>query len=66
MQCVILFLIFGALAVFALPGDTDRIAQHEKHWHGATAITLIAIHEAEYGETVVWLEHVFDEVFGAG
>lgn len=52
-----------------LPGDTVWIAPGEKHWHGATeetAMTHIAFHEALDGETVVWLEHVTDEVYGAG
>jgi quercetin dioxygenase-like cupin family protein len=36
----------------------------EKHWHGATdttAISHVAIVEAQDGTSVNWLEHVSDE-----
>ena len=40
-----------------------------KHWHGATpttAMSHIAIHEAQNGSPVTWLEHVSDEQYLAG
>jgi quercetin dioxygenase-like cupin family protein len=45
------------------PGDVVWFAPNEKHWHGAspkTAMTHIAIQEAEGGKAVAWLEHVSD------
>ncbi len=45
------------------PGDVVWIAPGERHWHGATdqtAMTHIAIAEAENGSRVTWLEHVAD------
>ena len=45
------------------PGDIVWFAPGEKHWHGAgtaTAMSHIAIAEAEGGVTVTWLEPVTD------
>ena len=50
------------------PGDVVRFEPHEKHWHGATASTAmshIALQEAENGSAVTWMEQVTDEDFGA-
>jgi quercetin dioxygenase-like cupin family protein len=49
------------------PGDVVWIPPGVKHWHGATASTLmrhIAITEMVDGNTVEWLEHVGDEQYG--
>ena len=46
------------------PGDVVWFEAGEKHWHGATnttAMTHIAIAEAQDGSPVNWLEHVTDE-----
>lgn len=46
------------------PGDVVWFAPGERHWHGAgldTAMTHIAIQEAEAGVTADWLEPVSDE-----
>lgn len=32
-----------------------------KHWHGATAMTNIAIQEAQNGSPVTWMEKVSDD-----
>lgn len=45
------------------PGDIVWIPPHTKHWHGAaptTAMTHIAIAEAQDGKAVEWLEQVSD------
>ena len=45
------------------PGDIVWFAPGEKHWHGAspkTAMSHIAIAEAQDGKAVEWLEHVTD------
>jgi quercetin dioxygenase-like cupin family protein len=50
------------------PGDIVWFAPGEKHWHGASpfsAMTHIAIAEAQDGKAVDWLEHVNDEEYGA-
>ena len=50
------------------PGDVVWFSPGEKHWHGAsptTAMTHIAIAEAQNGEVVDWLEHVSDAQYGA-
>ncbi|MGO4152135.1 (R)-mandelonitrile lyase [Cupriavidus sp. YAF13] len=50
------------------PGDVVRIPPNTKHWHGAapnSAMTHIAIQEAQEGMTVNWLEQVSDEQYGA-
>ena len=46
------------------PGDVVWFPPGEKHWHGATdktAMTHIAIAEAENGSPVTWLEKVTDD-----
>lgn len=48
------------------PGDVVLFAPGEKHWHGAspnTAMTHIAIQEAQDGKVVEWLEKVSDEQY---
>lgn len=48
------------------PGDVVWFPPGEKHWHGATpttAMTHIAIQEAEGGKTVDWLEQVSDQQY---
>ncbi|KAA5545491.1 cupin domain-containing protein [Roseiconus nitratireducens] len=50
------------------PGDVVWFPPGEKHWHGAsptTAMTHIAIQEAQDGKVVEWMEHVTDEQYGA-
>jgi quercetin dioxygenase-like cupin family protein len=50
------------------PGDVVWFEPGEKHWHGATdrtAMTHVAIAEAENGTSVTWLEHVTDEQYGS-
>ena len=45
-------------------GDVVWFAAGEKHWHGATdstAVTDIAIQEAQDGKSVEWMEHVSDD-----
>jgi quercetin dioxygenase-like cupin family protein len=45
-------------------GDVIWILPGEKHWHGAaatTALTHLAMQEAEGGVAVEWLEHVSDD-----
>ncbi|HET9068897.1 MAG TPA: cupin domain-containing protein, partial [Amaricoccus sp.] len=49
------------------PGDVVWFAPGEEHWHGAgptTAMTHIAIQEAEDGKTADWLEQVSDADYG--
>jgi quercetin dioxygenase-like cupin family protein len=48
------------------PGDVIWFPPGEKHWHGATertAMTHVAIAEAENGSPVTWLEQVTDEEY---
>ena len=48
------------------PGDVVWFPPHEKHWHGATpttAMTHIAVQEAENGSPVAWMEKVSDEQY---
>lgn len=48
------------------PGDVVWFPPGEKHWHGATdrtAMTHVAIAEAENGSPVTWLEQVTDEQY---
>lgn len=50
------------------PGDVVWIPAGEKHWHGAgprTAMTHLAVHEAENGSSADWMEPVSDEEYGA-
>ena len=49
------------------PGDVVWFSPGEKHWHGAsptTAMTHIAIAEAQNGKVVDWMEHVSDAQYG--
>ena len=49
------------------PGDVIWFAPGERHWHGAspkTAMTHIAIQEAQDGTMVEWMEHVTDAQYG--
>jgi quercetin dioxygenase-like cupin family protein len=51
------------------PGDVVWCPPKEKHWHGAaptTAMTHIAIQEAEGGKAVEWMEKVTDEQYNGG
>jgi quercetin dioxygenase-like cupin family protein len=48
------------------PGDVVWFPAGERHWHGAsptTAMTHIAIQEAQDGKAVDWLEKVSDEQY---
>ena len=48
-------------------GDVVWFPPGEKHWHGATAktvLTHIAVQERLNGKTVDWLEKVSDEQYG--
>ncbi|MFA6141261.1 MAG: cupin domain-containing protein [Hyphomicrobium sp.] len=48
------------------PGDVVWFPPGEKHWHGATpttAMTHIAVQEAEGGKTVDWLQKVSDDEY---
>lgn len=50
------------------PGDIVWIAPGERHWHGAaptTAMTHIAIQEAQNGKAVDWFELVSDQEYAA-
>ena len=50
------------------PGDIVWFEPNEKHWHGATATTAmshIAIAEAQNGKAVDWMEHVTEAQYGA-
>jgi quercetin dioxygenase-like cupin family protein len=49
------------------PGDVVWFSPGEKHWHGAsptTAMTHIAVQEADNGKVVDWMEKVSDEQYG--
>lgn len=51
------------------PGDTVWIPAGVKHWHGATAETAmshIAIAEAQNGKVVDWMEKVTDAQYASG
>lgn len=50
------------------PGDVVRIPARVRHWHGAapdSAMTHIAIQEAQDGKTADWLDQVSDAQYGA-
>src|SRR3979411_2056690 len=50
------------------PGDVVWFEPGEQHWHGAmptTAMTHIAIQEAQNGSPVDWMEKVSDEQYRA-
>ena len=49
------------------PGDVIWFPPGEKHWHGAgptTAISHIAVQEAQDGGPVTWMEKVADDQYG--
>jgi quercetin dioxygenase-like cupin family protein len=49
------------------PGDVVWFSPGEKHWHGAsptTAMSHIAIAEAQNGKVVDWMEKVSDAQYG--
>jgi quercetin dioxygenase-like cupin family protein len=49
------------------PGDVVWFSPGEKHWHGSsptTAMTHIAIAEAQNGKVVDWMEKVTDLEYG--
>lgn len=49
------------------PGDVVWFAPDEKHWHGAapdTAMSHLAMQEAQDSRTADWLEKVSDEDYG--
>ena len=51
------------------PGDVVWFAPGEKHWHGATATSAmshVAIGEAQDGKVVDWLEQVAEEDYARG
>jgi quercetin dioxygenase-like cupin family protein len=48
-------------------GDVVWFPPGEKHWHGAgpqTAMTHLALQEAQDGKAVEWMEHVTDAQYG--
>jgi quercetin dioxygenase-like cupin family protein len=50
-------------------GDVVWCPPDVRHWHGATPVTAmahIAIHEAENGSPVTWMEHVPEERYRTG
>lgn len=57
---------WGGPAQEIAPGDVVWIPAGEKHWHGAapdSAMTHIAIQEAEQGTSAQWMEHVSDDQY---
>jgi quercetin dioxygenase-like cupin family protein len=49
-------------------GDVVQIPAGQRHWHGAaptTAMTHLALHEAQDGKVVEWMEKVTDAQYGA-
>tara|TARA_R110002049_G_scaffold29972_5_gene102133 strand:- start:4835 stop:5233 length:399 start_codon:yes stop_codon:yes gene_type:complete len=51
------------------PGDVIWFEPGEKHWHGAapdSAMTHIALQEAQDGSAVDWLEQVSDQQYQPG
>lgn len=49
------------------PGDVIWFSPGEKHWHGAgptTAMSHIAVQEAQDGGPVTWMEKVTDDQYG--
>lgn len=60
---------WGGPRVEIRAGDVIKCPPGHKHWHGATATTAmthIAIQEAEGGRNVDWLEKVSDEQYLTG
>lgn len=50
------------------PGDVIWFPAGEKHWHGATpdsAMTHLALQEADQGSSAEWMEKVDDEIYNA-
>jgi quercetin dioxygenase-like cupin family protein len=50
-------------------GDVVWCPPDVRHWHGAaptSAMVHVAIHEAENGSPVEWMEHVPDELYRTG
>jgi quercetin dioxygenase-like cupin family protein len=48
------------------PGDVVRFEPGERHWHGAspsTAMSHIALQEAQDGSAVTWMEQVSKEAY---
>jgi 4-carboxymuconolactone decarboxylase len=51
------------------PGDVVWFPPGVKHWHGASpssAMSHVAVSEAQDGATVTWMEHVTDEQYAQG
>ena len=62
------FQTWGEKALAIRAGDSIWIPPGEKHWHGAAADSMmvhLAIHEAENGAHVVWLEEVSEADYRA-
>lgn len=62
------FQTLGQKVVVISAGDTIWIPPGEKHWHGAapdTAMVHMAMHEAQDGSHVDWMEPVSDEQYAA-
>ena len=60
--------LHGEPAQEILPGDIVWIAPGERHWHGAaptTALTHIAIQEAQDGKAADWFEMVSEQDYSA-
>ena len=56
----------GETAQEIAPGDTVWIAPGVMHWHGATrdsAMTHVAVAEAQDGQSVAWMERVTDDQY---
>lgn len=61
--------LWGGAVEEIRPGDVVQIPPGQKHWHGAsptTAMTHLALHEAQDGTVVQWMEKVSDAQYGAG
>ena len=62
------FQSWGERVVEIRPGDTIWIPPGEKHWHGSAPGTMmvhVAMHEAQDGKHVEWLEPVSDDDYAA-
>jgi quercetin dioxygenase-like cupin family protein len=60
--------VWGSEIVEIRAGDVVTFAPGEKHWHGAgpaSAMSHVAMHEAQDGRAVDWLEQVDDEDYAA-
>jgi quercetin dioxygenase-like cupin family protein len=63
-----LFQTWGEPAQSLSTGDTVAIPAGEKHWHGASPITVtthLAIQPLKDGSAAEWLEYVSDEQYAA-